>query len=153
MQLELSRRYFSCQFLLNRPVFYFILHEDMEQSASPPEVMSTHQGIQPWVLDACQMSVKSALMILSCSSNGRPHRNWVDTQLLLAAYLMTIQAQLKPENSGLEREIGNVDAILDRAEEALGTSNDATVTRWTLEIMRNVRRNVAAALPNQTSPL
>lgn len=112
-----------------------------------------HQGIQPWILDSCQMSVKSALMILSYSSDAQQHRNWLDTQLLLAAHLMTMQAQMRPKTSGLEQEIGNADALLNGVERTLETTRDATVSRWTLEIMRNVRRNVAAAFTGQTSPL
>ena len=66
---------------------------------------------------------------------------------------MTMQAQLKPETSGLGRDSGDVEELLDRAENALESSYAVVVDQWTLAILRNVRQNVSMAIQNQTSPL
>lgn len=150
---ELSQRYFACQFLLNRPVFYFVLHEDMEQAASPPEVMANHQGIQPWMQDACHASVQNAINILASRIATRRYNNWCDNQLLLAAHLMTMQAQMKPETSGLSHEIGDMESLLDMAERALDIHPARTlVDLRSVEILRNVRQNVRNTIQSQSSP-
>ena len=125
----------------------------MEQSASPPEIMAAHGGVQPWMQDACHMSVKSAVVLLELRNARRRYNNWCDNQLLLAAYLMTLQAQLKPETSGLHRQFGDVNGLLYAAETALELNPmAASVDQWSLEILRNVRQNVRASLQNHSSP-
>ncbi|KIW03132.1 uncharacterized protein PV09_05774 [Verruconis gallopava] len=150
---ELSERYFACNFLLHRPVLYFVLHEDLEKASSPPGSLPS-PGVQPWMVDASQTCIHSSLILLASRTIPRKHNNWCDNQLLLAAYLMTLQGLLNTKATEVFPECRNVDALLDSAEAAIESSPlIAEVDRMTLAIMRNVRHNVRPTSNHQVENL
>lgn len=111
--------------------------------------MPTNQGIQPWMYDACRATVRSGLHILTLRLNPRRYNNWCDNQLLFAAHLMMMQAQLNSNESGIEQEYAGLDSLLDGAENALENApSRALVDEMGLAILRNVRQNVGNAIPS-----
>jgi hypothetical protein len=67
-QRELAISYHAAIFTLHRPLLYFVLHEDMEQSAIMPSPPASHQHLEPWVLDNCRSCIESASIIIQLLS-------------------------------------------------------------------------------------
>ena len=132
------------------------MHEDMEQSASPPETVAMYPGIHPWMHDAGHDSVTSAVHVLFSraslddSTGGATPRlfnNWCSNQLLLASHLITMQAWMNPRISGLDPSSINVNDLLHYAERGWENAPmSAKVDELSLEVLRDVRQNVSLAV-------
>ncbi|KAL1896368.1 hypothetical protein Sste5346_004753 [Sporothrix stenoceras] len=164
---ETALRYFGCVFLLHRPVLYFFLHKDLEYTVRPPEnVRTLHVDREPWVLESCRDCIESAALLihLSCltpeergTSAGNEDGScvedifgsWCNLQMLFAAYLILLQVRSVPSLMPVFRNIGDMDALLDKVERAFTTHpiHKSLVLDKTLAILQDERRNFEAASP------
>ena len=164
---ETALRYFGCVFLLHRPVLYFFLHKDLEYTVRPPEnVRTLHVDREPWVLESCRDCIESAALLihLSCltpeergTSAGNEdgwcvedvYGSWCGLQMLFAAYLILLQVRSVPSLMPVFRNIGDMDALLDKVERAFATHpvRGSLVLDKSLAILQDERRNFEAASP------
>ncbi|KAK9360201.1 hypothetical protein V1504DRAFT_434083 [Lipomyces starkeyi] len=120
--LELSLRYYTCIFLLIRPVLYFVLHEDMEY---PSELSSWEGQCQPWMVESSRRTVESMVMILLAHGerhalpSARWYLSWCDIQVLMAAFMVLLQVRVTSLMDYILSPAGNLDNILDMAEVVL----------------------------------
>lgn len=154
-------RYFSCIFLLHRPVLYFFLHKDMEYSVRPPDVRTINSDREPWVLESCRDCIESAALLVyfSCISteSGSPveklYNNWCGTQMLFASYLVLLQVRSVTSLIPIFRNIGDLDDLLDRVERIFETLPVESVkAERSLSILRNERHNFDVSSPATNMP-
>ncbi|KAL1864271.1 hypothetical protein VTK73DRAFT_6002 [Phialemonium thermophilum] len=153
---EIVLRYFSCVFLLHRPVLYFFLHKEMEYTVRPPDGRTLRSDGEPWILESCRDCIESAALIIYFSyiSAEPVHvirgswRSWFHSQLLFAVYLILLQARVVPSLGPVLRNIGDVDGLLDRVEALLELSPIRSLKEGkSLEILRNERDNFGVSSP------
>ncbi|KIV80996.1 hypothetical protein PV11_08450 [Exophiala sideris] len=152
---ELSVRYHACVFILNRPVLYWILYQNLEQTASPPspsgaeEAAVAERHLNAWVLDSCHACIESAKLIIYNLARPMPHCNsahttsltWCDVQLLVGAYVVLLSVQTATQFSSEFRDQQQIDETLDLAEVTLsGVSDISHGFMRTLEIITNIRQ-------------
>ncbi|KAK4948072.1 hypothetical protein LTR10_013126 [Elasticomyces elasticus] len=154
---ELSVRYHACVFILNRPVLYWILYQNLEQTASPPSLSGAEEApvaerhLNAWVLDSCHACIESAKLIIYNLARSMPLSNgavsyttlltWCDVQLLIGAYVVLLSVQTATQFSSEFRDQQQIDEILDLAEATLsGVSHISHGFMRTLEIITNIRQ-------------
>ncbi|TKA29427.1 hypothetical protein B0A50_03439 [Salinomyces thailandicus] len=67
-KVETAIRFYSCQFYLNRPILYFVTHEDLEDayiSRDSASVTSPSLALPPWIYDACCICIENAALALN----------------------------------------------------------------------------------------
>ncbi|CAK7204281.1 hypothetical protein SEUCBS139899_007036 [Sporothrix eucalyptigena] len=162
---ETALRYFGCVFLLHRPVLYFFLHKDLEYTVRPPEnVRTLHVDREPWVLESCRDCIESAALLihLSCLTDQEraptkdesttvedTYGSWCGLQVLFAAYLILLQVRSVPSLQPIFRNIGDMDALLDKVERAFARHpvRSSLILDKSLAILQDERRNFEAASP------
>lgn len=67
-QKELSLRYHACISILTRPVLYFVLYHDLENSVtpSPGSALAADRYLEPWVFALCSNCIESSKVIIMC---------------------------------------------------------------------------------------
>ncbi|ERS98238.1 hypothetical protein HMPREF1624_05021 [Sporothrix schenckii ATCC 58251] len=163
---ETALRYFSCVFLLHRPVLYYFLHNDLENTTRPPGHHALHVDPEPWVLESCRDCIESAALLVHLSFPTPEERgtfpgtggglcvedvfgSWCGLQMLFAAYLILLQVRAVPSLRPVFRNVGDADALLDKVERAFATHpvHGSLVLDTSLAILQDERRNFAAASP------
>lgn len=131
-QSELAFRYFSCEFLLHRPVLYFFLHRDIEYSVRPPPEPHSPADMEPGVLASARECVRAAVqMVWFARQNMHGRLSWCDMQMLFAAYLVILQARGVGDLNGLFLPMGGAEEVLAGVEMATGGA--ASMSRvWAL---------------------
>ncbi|KAH8897607.1 hypothetical protein GQ53DRAFT_817898 [Thozetella sp. PMI_491] len=155
---EIAVRYFSCIFLLNRPVLYFYLHKDMEYIVRPPDMQAALSDREPWILESCRDCIESAALIIticwvsSQDAAGRSYRSWLDYQLLFAAYLVLLQVKSVASLAPIFRTLGDIEGMLDSVESMFDASPTASCQiQRSLAILRNERHNFEISSPGQSA--
>ncbi|KAH7139851.1 hypothetical protein B0J13DRAFT_68285 [Dactylonectria estremocensis] len=147
---EIAIRYSSCVFLLHRPVLYFFLHKDMEYTVRPPDNRNLHSNQEPWILESCRDCIENAALIIhftyglweSGHNERLPYHNWIDLQLLFAAYLVLLQVKSVTSLFPIFRNIGDLEELLNRVEQMLEDSPVKSLKNdMNLAILRNERQN------------
>lgn len=152
-QVNLAIRYYFCHLLLNRPVCYFLLHKEIERCATPPKTPddSLHDlsDLETWVFESSRNCLHNALLIVACLRSHPQLIGWYQAQYLIACYAIVLQMQLQQPTAFGDSE--DADFTLDSIESLLeGVKVQTTQSRWTIDMLRNVRRNLNAASPLST---
>lgn len=154
-QIETAIRYFSCVFLLHRPVLYFFLHKDMEYTVRPPDNGTIQSDQEPWILESCRDCIESAALMIHFAHRSfdprLPYHNWIEIQLLVAAHLILLQVKSVTSLFPIFRNMGDFDELLDRVERMLEASPVQSLkVQMSLAIMRNERQNFDVGSPSYT---
>jgi hypothetical protein len=133
-QVNLAIRYYFCHFMLNRPVCYFLLHKEIERCATPPKTpddsLQDLSDLETWVFESSRNCLHNALLIIAC-------------------YAVVLQMQLQQPTAFGDSE--DADYTLDSIEMLLEQVKvQTTQSRWTIDMLRNVRQNLNAASPLST---
>ncbi|KAE8151356.1 hypothetical protein BDV25DRAFT_95835 [Aspergillus avenaceus] len=161
---ELSLRYYACVFILNRPVLYSVLYQDLEELASAPEEgnTETHRQPEPGVLTMCRDCIENAklivLTIFDCLHHlVRPNEEnadtmcyptWCDFQLLMGSYALLLSVQTAPTAPTLFEGNTEIGGILDMAETAMHSMRSLSPSYSScLDMLLNVRQNYQVSTP------
>ncbi|KAL1969238.1 hypothetical protein VTN77DRAFT_492 [Rasamsonia byssochlamydoides] len=155
---ELSLRYHACTFILNRPVLYFVLYQDLEHLATtPPGGVSAiaERHLDPWVLASCRDCIESAKLIILTLAQHRHQMpipragpNWCDVQLLVGSYAVLLSVQTASSFSPPFRDVTEIGELLDMAEDILsGVTATSPGYLRTLEMLTNIRHNFQNSTP------
>lgn len=176
LQKELSLRYLACISILTRPVLYFVLYQDLENSSttSPGSVFAADRQLEPWVFAYCRDCIEcSKVIILTLAQylqQLRPERTsfsprttdhevlrgnstcfgptWCDIQLLVGSYAVLLSVQTASAFSLAFRDIPKIDEILDIAERTLSRVTSSSMSYAnTFEMLVNIRQNFQNSTP------
>jgi hypothetical protein len=147
-------RYHTCQFLLNRPILYSLLHESIERCATPPETGAKNADevgdFDNWIYERSRVCLRSALLLIMCLRMTPQLVGWCEMQTLLASYAVILQMQMyQPLHifNGVDP-----DGLLDTVEDVFDAMPIAFVDKdATNNMMRNVRGNMRKRLQNPQS--
>jgi hypothetical protein len=152
-QVNLAIRYYFCHFMLNRPVCYFLLHKEIERCATPPKTpddsLQDLSDLETWVFESSRNCLHNALLIVACLRSHPQLIGWYQSQYLIACYAVVLQMQLQQPTAFGDSE--DADYTLDSIEMLLEQVKvQTTQSRWTIDMLRNVRQNLNAASPLST---
>jgi hypothetical protein len=130
----------------------------MEYSIQSPNETGAASDHQPWVMESCRDCIESAaLIILLCTTLSDDHadthhRMWFEYQLLFASHLTILQARSLALFTPIFRNIGDVEALLDRVEAIFRSPHIASrKVQQSLAVLQNTRQNFEAMSPRFSS--
>lgn len=147
LEVNLAIRYYFCHFMINRPVCYFLLHKEIERCATPPKTpddsLQDLSDLDVWVFESSRNCLHNALLIIACLRSHPQLIGWYQAQYLIACYAVVLQMQVsQPTAFGESEDAG---FTLDSIENLLESVKvQTTQSRWTIDMLRNVRRNLYA---------
>ncbi|KAF7167778.1 hypothetical protein CNMCM6106_003221 [Aspergillus hiratsukae] len=149
---EISLRYHSCLLALNRPVLYWVLYEDLENSPPSSGIGHAEQQLEPWVFASCRECIESAKLILLTLSRslqcGGMSLTWSETQLLVGSFAVLLSVQTSTSFSYAFRNTVGISQLLNTVEELLSTFGTVSIGgQQTLEMLSNMKRNFEASSP------
>ncbi|OJJ54903.1 hypothetical protein ASPSYDRAFT_435077 [Aspergillus sydowii CBS 593.65] len=162
---EISLRYHSCLLALNRPVLYWVLYEDLENSNPTPSsssasgIVYAEQQPESWLFPSCRKCIESAKMIIltllswarQCEGGegeGMVSLTWCETQLLVGSFAVLLSVQTATSFSYAFPDAIDIGHLLDTVEELLSTFGTLSLAdRQTLEILLNMKRNFEVSSP------
>jgi hypothetical protein len=152
-QVNLAIRYYFCHLLLNRPVCYFLLHKEIERCATPPKTpddsLQDLSDLETWVFESSRNCLHNALLIVACLRSHPQLIGWYQAQYLIACYAIVLQMQLQQptafgDSEDAEYTLNSIESLLE------GVKVQTTQSRWTIDMLKNVRHNLNAASPLST---
>jgi hypothetical protein len=151
---EISLRYHACLLALNRPVLYWVLYEDLENSTPSSGIVYAEQQLEPWIFASCRECIESAkLIILTLSWSLQCEGmllTWCETQLLVGSFAILLSVQTATSFSHAFRNTVEISQLLNSVEKLLATFGTSIGGQQTLEILSNMRRNFEASSPVAT---
>lgn len=137
-------------FVLNRPVLYWVLYQDIENSNHPGIADGAERNLVAWVLNSCYTCIESAKLIVfnltqsNVSQVGTfetPVLSWREAQLLIGAYAVLLSVQTASQFSPQFREQQEIDMVLDMAESAMACAAPLSLAFVrSLELLTNIRQ-------------
>ncbi|KAF5529810.1 C6 zinc finger domain-containing protein [Fusarium mexicanum] len=152
---ELALRYYTCIFLLNRPVLYFYLHEELEYNIRPldPATVNSNNGL--WVHESCKNCIEAATLIIHVhkmdaelsTTTEKAFVSWCDIQMLFAVYMVVLQLKTaSPQRRGF-KDAGEIESLLDTVMHVMERApfTSANIER-SLVIMKQERQGFSSAM-------
>lgn len=138
--------------MLNRPVCYFLLHKEIERCVTPPTTPSDPHHLQDlsdletWVFESSRNCLDNALLIVACLRSHPQLIGWYQAQYLICCYAVVLQMQVQQPNAFHDLEdagftLNSIENLLEQCKV------QTTGSRWTIDMLRNVRANLIAANP------
>lgn len=152
---EISLRYYSCLLALNRPVLYWVLYEDLENSTPSCAPVHSEQLLEQWIFVSCRECIESAKLIiltLSWSLQCEGTRlTWCETQLLVGSFAVLLSVQTATSFSEAFRNTLEISQLLNTVLELLSAFGTVSLGgQQTLEMLSNMKRNFEASSPLAT---
>ncbi|KAK9447366.1 uncharacterized protein V1518DRAFT_428890 [Limtongia smithiae] len=164
-QLEhLQTRYYILEFLMCRPVLYYIAHEKYEEYASAsPDTSSTHSGElrrHPfWVYDACYRCLQCAALLILGNDPEHARRtaaniDWFELHMIWGAALTLLLSAATPSLANLLPKFESINALvlIEKAEVILHqhgqrSSIVSTCEKYFLAVKESLLADVDGASP------
>jgi len=138
--------------MLNRPVCYFLLHKEIERCATPPTTPADPHHLQDlsdletWVFESSRNCLDNALLIVACLRSHPQLIGWYQAQYLICCYAVVLQMQVQQPSAfhdleDAEYTLNSIEMLLEQCKV------QTTGSRWTIDMLRNVRTNLIAASP------
>jgi hypothetical protein len=145
---EISLRFHACLLALNRPVLYWVLYEDLENSTPSSGIVYAEQQLEP-----CRECIDAKLIILTLSWSLQCEGmllTWCETQLLVGSFAVLLSVQTATSFSHAFRNTVEISQLLNSVEKLLATFGTSIGGQQTLEMLSNMRRNIEASSPVAT---
>ncbi|OQN95341.1 hypothetical protein B0A48_18603, partial [Cryoendolithus antarcticus] len=151
-KVNIATRYYLCHFMLNKGVCYYLLHKEIERPATPPKIHEDQQDlsdIEIWVFECSRTCLDNALLTVACLSSHPQLIGWYQMQMLISCYAVILQCSVQsPQMFGdfedPEETLTSIESQLESVRE------QNTGSRWTIDMLKNVRRNLQASSPHSS---
>ncbi|KAK6430943.1 hypothetical protein LTR95_012898 [Oleoguttula sp. CCFEE 5521] len=151
-KVNIATRYYLCHFMLNKGVCYYLLHKEIERLATPPKTPEDQQdlsGVEIWVFECSRTCLHNALLLVACLRSHPQLIGWYQMQMLISCYAVILQCSV--HSPQMFDSFEDPDETLTSIEDQLESVREQnTGSRWTIDMLKNVRRNLQASSPHSS---